>query len=300
MYGKVVKKSEYEIKFGSKEQMVNVFICCKSLKNNINYVVFSYASEKETSKLYYGMVHINGSKLVSMEPKPGSEEIIKDLVWKITNKQELKDYEIIDINKADRIEVISFNTLELKPEVINSLVDLTIPKDKSQEDNSNNKSSSTGCIIFIVVLLILGIGGMTLYDVVMKKIGLGQELICEKKTSDTKINAFINKKIDILYNRIDDFDKITENTSYVFNNADNYNNFKEKGIYYKYLSKSTLDENGIKWDDEHYIFVNIAAMTENIEYVVDDTNITLKGSINEDKAILENQQYTCNMQKREE
>ena len=33
MYGKVVKKSEYEIKFGAREQLINVFICCKSLKN---------------------------------------------------------------------------------------------------------------------------------------------------------------------------------------------------------------------------------------------------------------------------
>ena len=41
-------------------------------------------------------------------------------------------------------------------------------------------------------------------------------------------------------------------------------------------------------------------MSDNIEYFVDDTNIALKGSIDEDKAILENQQYTCIKQKREE
>lgn len=299
MYGKVLKKSEYEIKFGAKDQQINVFICFKSLKNSISYVIFSYIDKENNGKLQYGMLHKNGTKLVSMEPKSGSEEIIKDIVWKITNNQSLDSYKIIDIKNSDKIEIISSNTIDIKPEVILKLIDLTIPKEK-KEIEEDTKSNNNGCLIFIIIILILGISGMTAYDIIMKKIGLGQELICEKETSDTKINAFVNKKVNILYNRVDDFDKIIENISYKFNNYDNYNNFREKGTYYQYLSKSSNDQTGITWDDSNYKFINIVTLTENIEYFIEDTNIALKGNVDEDKAILENQGYKCTKQKREE
>ena len=121
MYGKVVKKSEYEIKFGAREQLINVFICCKSLKNSINYVVFSYVLEKDINKLYYGMVHINGNKLVSMEPKAGSEEIIKDLIWKITNKKE-SVFKYLNLELTDDVFDKLMKKYQLEPS--NHLVDL--------------------------------------------------------------------------------------------------------------------------------------------------------------------------------
>ena len=52
----------------------------------------------------------------------------------VTNKEELSDFEIISLEPIEGIEIISSNHLELKPDVINNLIDKTI---NESENNFN-------------------------------------------------------------------------------------------------------------------------------------------------------------------
>ena len=69
MYGRIMKVSEYELKFGAKEKNVNVYIGFKDLKTGSYYVVYSVVGEELTGTLYYSLLHIDKTKLVAMPPK---------------------------------------------------------------------------------------------------------------------------------------------------------------------------------------------------------------------------------------
>lgn len=297
MYGKVAKISEYELKFGTKEQKANIFICCKALNNGDTYVIYSKIGSENTGQLFYGLAHVNNNKIVVMEPKNGASEIIKEIVWKILNNDSLNNYKVLDIKNIEKIEIIADSSLNMKPEVVKKLLDITIPK--KIEETKQNKTKGHGCLIFMIIIVILGTVGFIGYDKFNKKIGHGMELICEKNMANTKINAFVKRKVDILYNINDDVSKLTENTSYTFNNYDNYNNFREKGTYFEYV-ESSLEDTGIKWEDDTYTFRTIITQEQNFEYFIDKTKASIKGNIEEDKIIFENQDYTCLKQKREE
>jgi hypothetical protein len=299
MYGKVMKVSEYELKFGAKEQNINVFICFKSLSDGNNYVIYSKIGEEATGKIYYGLLHIDKNKIVSMQSKEGTSEIIKEVVWKLINKESLDKYQVLDTKDILKIEIIGNSVLDMKPEVIKSLVDITIPKKEVPIENTTiKKKKNIGTIILLVLVLIFGISYL-IYSNLGKLLGYGTELICEKSITNNKLDANITKTVTIYYSRSGKREKIIDNTAYVFNDYDTYFEFKDKGEFYKY-EPSGQPEGGIKWEDDTNTFRTIVNVDSDSEYYIDDGNQTLPGNISEDIEIFQEKSYICKKQQREE
>ena len=86
--------------------------------------------------------------------KPEDEEMVKEFIFKVTSGGDLGEFEVISLNDVDGIELISANHLELKSDIINSLVDKTIPKPEVKEEVPVKKAKKkNGFLKFLLFLL---------------------------------------------------------------------------------------------------------------------------------------------------
>ena len=124
MNGKELKVVEYNLTFGGKARIVNVLGLFRYIKNNSLYVIYT---DKDTTYniINYGSSHIKNDSILSMTPKKEDEEIIKEYIFKDANKEELNGFEVQSLESINSIEIISSNKLEVKPEVIQSLIEKT-------------------------------------------------------------------------------------------------------------------------------------------------------------------------------
>jgi hypothetical protein len=186
----------------------------------------------------------------------------------------------------------------MKPEVVTSLINITIPK-KENNAESNIKSKTSVFPIIIAILIILVIIIYLVYNNIGKFLGYGTELICEKNNINTKLDATITRTVTIYYNRQGTREKIIDNTAYIFNNYTTYFEFKDKGEYFKYEPAGN-PEGGTKWEDDTNTFRTIVNIDSDTEYYVDDMKKALSGNISEDLEEFQENSYICQKQSREE
>lgn len=300
MYGRIMKVSEYELKFGAKEKNVKVFVCFKYLKNGNNYVVFSSGEEENAGKICFGLLHKNmeKGKIVVIEPKTGDSEIIKEAIWKIINNMDLNYYEIISVDDIEKIEIISNSFLDIKSDVISKLEDITIPKKEEVKEEIVKKKGNPILKFFILLLiLIVGIGSFLFSYNIGEFLGYGKMLTCQIVYPHSKLEANINRTLTIYYDRKGNMDKLTDNMAYIFNEYDVYYDFKEKGEYFSYQPAGITD-GGMKFEDDTNTFRTIVNSKGNEEYYVDDLKIS--GDIDDDYNMLVSSSYTCVIKNRDE
>ena len=304
MYGKVMKVSEYELKFGQREQFVDVFGCFKYLKNGNSYVIYSNVNEIGHGKVRYGLFHKDKSKgkIVSLEPKVGDSEIVKEFIWKLVNSQELNYYEIIPIDDIDKIEIISNDTLNLKIDVLEKLKDITIPK-KEFINQVEVKKNTHPVLKFILCLLILvvGIASFLFSYNIGEYLGYGEQITCVKKYSYDELEADIENTVTVYYNRDGKMARLVDNKAYIFNTYEEYYKFKEQGEYFKYQPANLGDDSntsGISFDDENNIFRTIVNIKNDSEYYIGDVKI--EENIDKDYNNLTNDGFICVREDRDE
>lgn len=240
--------SEYNLTFGNKDRKINVFCCLKYKTNGNQYILYSNDNPNE-NKIYYGSVHMNPEKLVVMSTKV-QEELIKEFLDKIID-QTTEDFQFLDIKDRTKVEIISENNLEVAPEIITKLIDISIPKPQQVVQNQEpQKGSGLKRILVILILSIIGGLGYYIYTNQGKFFGYGSEYICVKTYAHETLKAIVTEKITLTYDRYSKYQGVTINTAYQFENYDVYYNFKNKGEYFEYMPADFDEDDGYRLEDD--------------------------------------------------
>ena len=289
MNGKVLKVVEYNLTFGSSARMVNVFGLIRFKKNNGLYVLYA-DQNNQYNIINYGGSHIKGNTILSMSCKKEDEEIIKEYIFKVTNEEELNDFEIISLEPIEGIEIISSNHLELKPDVINNLIDKTIPKKEVVEEpvkapKPKKKNPAKILLIFIIILALI-IGGIYFFA---PEILLGSKesktLTCTITKTDNSLNATLEETKILSFDYKNILKEIDTTTTFRFNEKKDYQDFINKGTMYKYMPENET-QGGFKQDEETNTFI----ITKNEPITPDYDKAT-----NYEEVLLENKRegYKC-------
>ena len=146
MLGKELKVMEYNLTFGKSARIVNIYGLFRYKKNNGLYVLYADV-DSGYPVVYYGSSHVKNHSILSISTKEEDVEIIKEYIFKVTSDEKLDGFEIISLNEIEGIEIISSNRLEIKPEVMNALIDKTIPKKESSDTVTDKPISSSHSIV---------------------------------------------------------------------------------------------------------------------------------------------------------
>ena len=274
MNGKELKVVEYDLKFGQKPRMVNVFGVFKYKPNNNLYVVYADV-DTNLSYVSYGSSHVKNDSILSMScNKDKDEEIIKEYIFKVTNKEEIDNFEIISLDDISGIEIISSNKLEIKKDVLDSLVKLTIPVKEKKEDNiekktpkKKKKSSLKFMLIFIIMLMIVSMGA---YIFVMPKTEdnrVFKNIVCTKSYShEDLINVNVDEEKKFNFNNSDNLLNVDVTTIYNFNDEEVYLEFINKALYYKYMPDDSDNNGGWVNNDDAHTFKMIEKINVDEDY----------------------------------
>ena len=293
MNGKELKVEENTLTFGANVRIVNVFGLFKYKPNNNLYVIYA---DKNTSYsvVQYGTSHIKNDSILSMSSnKDRDENIIKEYIFKVTEKGDLSNFEIINLDNIEKIEIISSNQLAIKKEVLENLISITIPK-KEKEVSTPSQNKKKGSIVStlasLIIIFAIVYGGFYYYSNYMQgnnQNSFDKTITCTKQYAHNDLN---NVKVDeeqiFAFNNNDILDNVKINTTYNFSNEEDYSNFISKGTLYAYIpSEDTLG--GTKQDDEKHTF----SMIEQIK--IDET-YNKPTEYEEVLSYYKNEGYTCN------
>lgn len=288
MNGKELKVAEYNLSFGSSARMVNVYSVFRYIKNNGLYVIYGDVNPTQPV-INYGSSHVKENTILSMTPKPEDEEIIKKYIFKVTKNEDLKEFEIISLEPIETIEIIASSYLEVKPEIINSLIEKTMPKKEEVSENVETKKGKKKNKMLIPLILILAAcgAGYYYYTTLNQSDNTVKAIICKKETSNNSIGATIATTSEYHFNNEDILENVETTQIYSFLSTDNYEDFINKGLFYKYMPN---DENGgFKEDKENNTITYVSK-----EFV--DSNYS--ESTNYEEIISQNKKdgYTCEEQ----
>ena len=255
MNGKILKVVEYQLSFGSHARMVNVFGVFRYKKNQSLYVI--YADVGSTYPVvYYGGSHIKENSILSISPRDGDEEIVKEYIFKVTNGKKLDDFEIISLDSIDSIELISSSHLEIKMDVMNDLIDKTIPKveEKVEEDKkSSGKKKKSNKFVFVLLVILLLLGGVYFYLSYFNDSNRStKSFTCIMSRNDSALNANIEVTGIYYFDYQDVLDNFEITNVFHFLSENSYQDFINKGIMYRYMPSD--EQGGYSQDDESHTF----------------------------------------------
>lgn len=257
MNGKMLKVAQYNLEFGKSDRFVNVFGCFKYKSNGNNYVIYTDVDTKYPI-IYYGSAHVKEKNILSMQCKNESEqEIIKEYIYKVINNEPLENFEIFSLEEVESIEIIASNKIDVKPEIISSLVNITLPKKEEPEviatpiSKKKKKKSFRVILVLLLIFLVGGIGYFYITSLTLQE-GTARKIICQKEYQHKELNAFVHEENTYNFNNRDSLENIDTVITYQFEKSD-YQEFILKGTYYKYLPDDD-QVGGYKKDDENYIF----------------------------------------------
>lgn len=256
MNGKVLKVIEYNLTFGSNDRMVNVFGCFKYIPTNSLYLVYADVDTKY-SIVYYGSSHIKDNSILSMSCNDKKEEeIIKEYIFKVNQKETLENFEIISLENIEGIEIISSNKLEVKPEILNSLVENTIPKkeEKKEEENPTlSKKKKKGNKLFLILLIIILLGGSGYFYVksLLPEDNSIKNIVCKKNYQHKTLDATVEESSTYFFDNKENLQTIETTLIYQFTSASSYQDFINKGTYYRYMPDDNTEGGWDKNDEEH-------------------------------------------------
>lgn len=243
MIGKTLKVVEYNLTFGNNARLVNVFSCFKYKKTNSLYLLYSDVDTKY-SIIYFGSSHIKEKSILSMECKnKEDEEIIKEYVYKLTNNEASEDFVPLSLDAIEEIEIISSSKLEVKPEIINKLVELTIPKKEVQQEKikPTKKKSSKKMFLILLILFTLAVVAYLCLTTLQNKDATEKSIICVKHHKLDELDANLEEKIIYNFDHRDNLLTINTNKVYSFLSEEAYQDFIIKGTIYKYMPDDDID-----------------------------------------------------------
>lgn len=229
----VIKREEYYVK---------LFVMFKDKKYGTKYVIFT---DSDNKVLHFGSPLINGTKMVIMKFKDIKDaEMVKEFVWNYLNNESISNFELIEIPKIEKLELIDSNTLDVKEEYITKLIDIFFKKEEVvthevEKEIKEKKKSKKGPIIFALILLLIGLGAF-IYLRNNKELIYGKNIYvrCDKVYTEEEIDANIRVVVDLTFNNSSILKEHLKEYTFKFNDSDIYYDFKEKNLQYTYISDS--------------------------------------------------------------
>ena len=145
MYGKKLKVIELNKSIDAKEHILEVYAVFKDVKYGNTYAIYKDTFDSTNDILHYASSHFKENTLVLLDIKNTEYvlELVKEFVWDLINGKENFKFEIINIDKIEKAEVISSNNIEVKDEVLITLKEKCIPKAKEEIEELLPKKMSS-------------------------------------------------------------------------------------------------------------------------------------------------------------
>lgn len=247
MKGLEILVTNSDLVLKQEERLVKLLVMFKDKKYGTKYIVFTSGDNKE---LYYGSPLVNGKKMVIMKFKNIKDaEMVKEFVWNFLNNQSITNFEILTMPEIEKLEIIDNNTLDVKEEYIDKLIDIFFKKEEIKiqgQQEIPKKKSKLPLLLTLIIILGLVFGFLYLKN--------NPELIYGKNTyMECKINYNIDdlgvsskEVITLTFSNSQILKQHEKEISYVFGDNDIFYDFKEKNLQYKYLNETGLE----KFDDD--------------------------------------------------
>ena len=288
--GKELKVIQYNLEFGAKDRIVNVFGCFRYVPNGNLYLLYTDVDTKYNI-VYYGSAHVKGNSILVMKCRVSEEiEIIKEYIFKVTNGEGLDNFEMVSLDGVDGIEIISSDKFEINQDVLLKLIKATIPVKeeiveavKEEKIVKEKKKGSKILLLFLLILLVAG-GFLYFFFVGGNSDDVAKQIICQKKYNHNTLNASVEEISTYNFNVKGVLEKVDTTMIYSFSEED-YQEFILKGTYYRYLPDDDRS-GGYKLDDQKYQFKVMIK-----DYV--DTSYNKPTAYEEVFTYYKTQGYTC-------
>lgn len=229
MNGKILKISSNDLYGNVDERQVIVFACFNHIKYMNKYILFTFLGEYDKKKLYYGSVHMKDNSIVVFSVKENVFGYIDKFKNEyIEGKIDDREYEILDISKMEKIELVSYS--EMDSDQLNKLEELSLKKDNANEIEDNKKKKPVFLYILLIILILLLIGITYLYLRPDDFVIINKKLICEKDRYNQEVEMNYKENREILFDRNDKVKKIEVHDKYIFDDVDLYNQFKDNEL----------------------------------------------------------------------
>jgi len=275
MNGKILRISANDLYGNVDEREVAVFAVFTHKKYMNKYVIFTFKDEYQKNKLYYGSVHLKENSIVTFSITDDNKKHVDKFIESYLNNQvDPKEYEIIDISKIDKVELVSYSEMDFDKLV--ELDNLSIPKPKVLTEETTKKKP-TILYILLVIMLILLAGVIFLY--------LNPHFFDTKvKTMTCTLDEY-NKKIKMPYTitktiRFDKENKLKDIAVveiYSFTDEEEYYDFKDNERQNEYFDIT----GAYKYDDD------------NLELRIIYDEETIISEYEEMKGYLKKEKYIC-------
>ena len=254
--GKRIKLNNYNLEFGKKAKEVNVIAFFKYKIDNNFYVVCCEESNVNYGIINYGSAHIKGNSIIIIGVKEPLQEMVQELFFKLNEGSDISDtFEIMSLNDIYTIEFVTPNKIELKNEIVKEVIDKVIEKEKEEVITTVKKNEKKGSSLLPLILLFIAIcvGIFFYFFIYLKPVEnkIYKSIECTKTTNDNKYNMKIEEDNKFRFSQNDTLEYIDELSRYVFFDEDEYFDFINKGLMYKYLAD---EEAGYSQDESTFSF----------------------------------------------
>ncbi|MDY4996898.1 MAG: hypothetical protein SO108_04285 [Bacilli bacterium] len=272
MNGKVLKVVEYNLSFGATDCYINVYGVFRYKKNNNLYIIYSDV-DPSYSYVSYGSSYIKNNSILSLATnKKEEEEIIKEYIFKTIHQEPLEGFEHISLDNIEGIEIIGSNKIEVKEEVLKSLIALTIPKPKEEEkpvEEPKKKKSHKMLVLFFILLI--GGGGYFFVNrnnipfLPMENNQTAKIFSCTKEYPSNTLDATIKEENTYHFSLQEELEYVEEIKQYQFKTTDAYQEFIQEGTFNQYVDSEEKNVS-ISHDEQKNIFQTSLKVTIDSSY----------------------------------
>lgn len=263
MKGKVLKIFNNDLYGNTDDREVAVFACFNHKKYMNNYVIFTFLGEYNKNKLYYGSLHIKENSIVIFATKGNASLYVNTFKEQyLNNLVDINEYEILDISKIEKVEIISYSEMEC--DKLNILDEISIPKKIVKEEVIVKEKKPIFLYVSLVILILLSIG-LTYFYLNPDTFSIEyKKLTCEKKLINNELNMNYIETREVNFDKEDKVKEINVTNSYIFNNEDEYLEFRDNNYQDEYFNQ----EGTYKYDNDNLrlnIFYQDVTIIDNYE-----------------------------------
>ena len=275
MYGKIIKVSNRDFDLKVKDREVVLFCCFKDLKYGNIYAIFS-DKDNFNNTLYYGSIHFKENSIVIIDTKKDISNMINDLILVLNKNKKLYDYQILDIKKYNKIELISNNEMKVDNNLLNKLEYICVKKPAPKKKKQNKDSAGTLKSVLALLFVLLFI-----YIYVYLENKDNYILECSKDYEIKELSK-VNADVVIYFNKKDEIIYIDNMVKYIFDTKVEYQDFKTNN---QKQNKYIKDADGLKYFDSDNTLMSIKR----------ETNVT--NTFKEIKELYTSDGYKCEKRK---
>lgn len=225
MKGKILKISSNDLYGNVDERQVIVFSCFNHLKYMNRYVLFTFLGEYDKKKLYYGSVHMKDNSIVIFAVNNNVFDYIDKFKNDYMNGNvNSLEYEIIDIDKIEKVELVSYN--EMSFDKLKELEEISLKKESNNLVENSKEKKPIFLYILLIILILFLIGITYLYfrpdDFKIRN----KTLVCDIYKYNYDVDMDYQERREVIFDQNDHVKKIEVTDSYIFLDKEEYDDFK--------------------------------------------------------------------------